>query len=128
MAQSVGMWMSVMIQIGALALSTHFVTTQRGLSSACVLQGTTQLALAARILTNARATPLVALTRFALTCLEVTTALVLRVIMRKNRHVWTQMNVSIHHATPWHCAGTLLATFHATAPWVSLEMVHGAKM
>lgn len=119
--------MSVVTQIGALALSTHYVTTQRGLSSVCVLRGTKLLAWAARISTNARTTPLAALTRCALTCLEVTTALVLWVITRRNRHVSTQMNVSIRHAIPWHGAGTPLAPFHATAPWASLGMAHGAK-
>lgn len=120
--------MSVMTHMSPLALSTQYVTTQQGPSSAHVLRGTNPSAWVVRISTNARTTPPAVLTRCAPTCLEHTTALVHWGIMRRNRHVSTPMNVRIHLATPRHGAGTPLAPFHATAQLALLEMAPGAKM
>lgn len=128
MEHSVRMWMSVMIWTTTLALKMHYVTTQWDLSFASVLLGMKLLSMAVGISMNVRTTSLAALTRCALTCLEVMNVHVLLGSMRKNRHVLTLMNVRPHHVTPWHTAGTPLVLIHVAVLWDSQEMVRGATM
>ena len=119
--------MSVKTQMASHAQSTHYVTTQLGLSSVCALLDINPLTQAVRISTNASTTPPVAMTRCALTCLECTTALAHWVTTRSRELVLTTMNVRIPLATPWHTAGTHLGPTHVTAILASLEMGLGAK-